>query len=77
MLRNVEMRDLTPLVQEDDKAVKITKGRSWKGKEIDADDVPGVIGEESLPILVVGASKAHAQVKVDYDKYYGRTRWPV
>src|SRR5262249_30755326 len=40
MLRNVEMNDLTPLVQEDDKAVKITKGRSGNGKEINADDVP-------------------------------------
>jgi hypothetical protein len=51
MLRNVEMNDLTPLVQEDDKAVKITKGRSGNGKEIDADDVPSVVAEESLPSL--------------------------
>ena len=51
MLRNVEMNDLTPLVQEDDKTVKITKGRSGNGKEIDSDNVPDVIGEESLPSL--------------------------
>src|SRR5215831_9720103 len=49
MFRDIEMDDLTPLVQEYDKAVKVTERRSWDGKEIDADDVSGVIGEESLP----------------------------
>jgi len=33
------------------RALKITKGRSRNGKEIDADDVPGVVAEESLPSL--------------------------
>ena len=51
MFRDIEMDDLTPLVQEYDKAVKVTERRSWDGKEIDADDVSGVIGEESLPRL--------------------------
>jgi len=51
MFRDVEMDDLTPLMQEDDKAVKVTERRSGDGKEIDANDVPGMIGEESLPRL--------------------------
>src|SRR5215471_1928124 len=51
MRSNVEMHDLTPLVQEDDKTVKITKRRSGDGKEIDTDDLPSMIGKESLPSL--------------------------
>src|SRR5262249_26851676 len=51
MFRDIEMDDLTPLVQEDDKAVKVTEGRGGDGKEIDADDVACVIGKESLPRL--------------------------
>src|SRR5262249_30375628 len=51
MFREVEMDDLTPRVQEDDKAVKVTERRSRDSKKIDANDVAGVIGEESLPRL--------------------------
>ena len=51
MFRDVEMNDLTSLVQKNDEAVKITEGRGGDSKEIDADDLPGVIGEESLPCL--------------------------
>ena|SRR5215471_3681529 len=51
VFRDVEMDDLTSLVQKDDEAVKITEGRSGDGEEIDANHVAGVIGEESLPSL--------------------------
>jgi hypothetical protein len=51
MFRDVEMDDLTPLVQEDDKAVKVTKRRSGDSEEVVADEVDGVIGEERLPRL--------------------------
>src|SRR5215510_7253224 len=51
MFCDVEMNDLTPLVQEDDEAVKVTEGRGGDRKEIDADDLSGMIGEKSLPRL--------------------------
>ena len=51
MFRNVEMRNLTSFLQKDDETVKVTEGRGGDGKEIDADDFSGVIGEESLPRL--------------------------
>ena len=37
--------------QKDDEAVKVTERRSRDSKEINANDVPGMIGEESLPGL--------------------------
>ena len=51
MFRDIEMYDLTSLVQKDDEAVKVTESCSRDGEEIDANDVAGVIGEESLPSL--------------------------
>src|SRR5262245_44290678 len=48
---DVEMDDLTSLVQEDDKAVKVTKRRGGDCEEVDADEVAGVIGEVSLSCL--------------------------
>jgi hypothetical protein len=51
MFCDVEMNDLTPLVQEDAEAVKITEGRGGDGNEIDADDLSGMNGEKSLPRL--------------------------
>ena len=51
MFRDVEMSDLTSLVQKNDEAVKITESRGGDSKEINADDLPGVIGEEILPRL--------------------------
>src|SRR5215813_7416718 len=51
VFRDVEMNDLTSFMQKDDEAVKVTERRSRDSKEIDANDVPGMIGEESLPGL--------------------------
>ena len=38
MFSDVEMNDLTSLVQKNDEAVKVTKGRGGDCQEIDADD---------------------------------------
>src|SRR5215813_4885200 len=43
MFRNVEMHDFTSFMQKDDEAVKVTERRSGDSKEIDANDVPGMI----------------------------------
>src|SRR5499433_477904 len=51
MFSDVEMKDLTSLVQKNDEAVKLTEGRGGDSKEIDADDLPSMIGEESFPRL--------------------------
>src|SRR4030095_6948631 len=51
MFSDVEMNDLTSLVQKNDEAVKVTEGCGGDSKEIDADDLPSMIGEESLPSL--------------------------
>ena len=51
MFCNVEMHNLTSFMQKDDETVKVTEGRGGDGKEIDADDISGAIGEESLPRL--------------------------
>ena len=51
MFSDVEMNDLTSLVQKNDEAVKVTEGCGGDSKEIDADDPPSMIGEESLPRL--------------------------
>src|SRR5262249_6613024 len=44
-------RDLTPLVQEDDKTVKVTERLCGDCEEVDADEAAVVIVEESLPRL--------------------------
>jgi hypothetical protein len=51
MFRDVEMNDLTSLMQKNDEAVKVSEGHGGDSKKIDADDVAGMIGEESLPRL--------------------------
>ena len=51
MIRDVEMNDSASFMQKDDEAVKLTECRGGDSKEIDANDVPSMIGEESLPSL--------------------------
>ena len=51
MIRDVEMNDSASFMQKDDEAVKVTECRGGDSKEIDANDVPSMIGEESLPSL--------------------------
>ena len=51
MIRDVEMNNSTSFMQKDDEAVKLTECRGGDSKEIDANDVPSMIGEESLPSL--------------------------
>lgn len=51
MFSDVEMNDLTSRVQKNDEAVEVSEGRGGDSKEIDADDLPGMSREESLPCL--------------------------
>jgi len=51
MFRDVEMNNSTSFMQKDDEAVKVTECRGGDRKEIDANDVPSMIGKKSLPIL--------------------------
>src|SRR5215510_10544745 len=58
MFRDVEMHDLTSLVQEDDKAVKVTKRRSGDCEEVDADEVAGGRG---FPPSVQGEAQKRSE----------------
>jgi hypothetical protein len=51
MFSDFEMNDLTSHVQKNNEAVNVSEGRGGDSKEIDADDLPSMSGEENLPCL--------------------------
>lgn len=48
---DVEVHDSSPIVREDDEAVQVAKSDGWNTKEINRDNLPGMITEEGLPGL--------------------------
>jgi hypothetical protein len=49
--RNIEMQDLTPVVDDDEKAVQNTKRERWDGEKVHRRNGLAMVSEERQPLL--------------------------
>ncbi len=55
MICDIEVHDLTPVMQQDDEAVQGAERGCWYGEEVDGGNLPAVISAESSSTSVMEA----------------------